>query len=231
VLLRGVLVLRRQLGTKAPYPGFIAPALATDTSKPPAGAQWVHEVKFDGYRIQLHVHARTISVFTRRGYDWTSRFAKIAADACYLNARSAIIDGEVIAPGADGRSDFASLQKALRSKRPSQKLVLYAFDLLYINGYDLRREPLVERKIRLQRLIANSPILYSEHFEVDVAEFYKRACTMGLEGLVSKQRNGRYQSDRTELIVEFTLSRAEPRSRTQRPRPASDCPSPAASDC
>jgi bifunctional non-homologous end joining protein LigD len=157
----------------------------------------------------LHVHAETISVFTRRGYDWTSRFAKIAADAWYLNARSAIIDSEVIAPGTHGRSDFASLQKELRSKRPSQKLVLYAFDLLYINGYDLRREPLVERKIRLQRLIANSPILYSEHFEVDVAEFYNRACTMGLEGIVSKQRDARYQSDRTDTWRKVTCRRRE----------------------
>jgi bifunctional non-homologous end joining protein LigD len=209
VLLRGVQVLRPQLGSKAPYPDFIPPALANDASKPPAGPLWVHEVKFDGYRIQLHIHAKTIKVFTRRGYDWTSRFRKIAADASHLNARSAIIDGEVIVPGADGLSDFVSLQKELRGKRPSQKLAMYAFDLLYINGYDLRREPLVERKIRLQRLVANTPILYSEHFAIDGAEFYKRACTMGLEGLVSKQRNARYQSDRTDTWRKVTCRRRE----------------------
>jgi bifunctional non-homologous end joining protein LigD len=192
-----VLSSARSLGKKVVYPGFVAPALATNASKVPSGAQWLHEVKFDGYRVQLHIHAESIRVFTRRGFDWTDRFAKIVEDAWHLKAKSAIVDGEVIVPGSEGISDFAVLQKELRGKRPSRKLVMYAFDLLYINGYDLRREPLVERKVRLQRLLERSRILLSQHFEVDGAEMFKRACAYGLEGIVSKQRDSRYQSDRT----------------------------------
>jgi bifunctional non-homologous end joining protein LigD len=103
----------------------------------------------------------------------------------------------VIVPGPNGVSDFAVLQKELRGTKPSQTLVMYAFDLLYLNGVDLRREPLIERKAKLARLIGKSQILYSEHFEIEAAEMLRRVCAMGLEGVVSKERYGRYQSDRT----------------------------------
>lgn len=196
-------------GVKALFPGFIPPSLATSAARPPTGPQWLHEVKFDGYRVQLQIHAETIQVFTRRGNDWTGRFRKIAEDAWQLNAKSAIIDGEVIVPGPNGISDFASLQKLLRGAKASDKLVLYAFDLLYIDGYDLRRETLLERKIRLKRLIENSPILLSEHFDVDGAAMFERACVMGLEGVVSKLRNGRYQSGRTDSWRKVTCRKRE----------------------
>src|SRR6195256_3708512 len=141
------------IGTKAPYPGFIEPALATSIDKVPSGERWVHEIKFDGYRVQVHLRDAAVKVFTRRGNDWTNRFRKIAADAWHINVGSAIIDGEVIVPSANGVSDFSVLQNELRGK--SDKLVLYAFDLLYLNGFDLRKAPLFERKAALRRVIAN----------------------------------------------------------------------------
>jgi bifunctional non-homologous end joining protein LigD len=201
--------LRQQLGIKAPYPGFVAPALAADTRKVPSGPQWLHEVKFDGYRVQVHLHVEAIKVFTRRGHDWTGRFRKIADDAWRLSAKSAIVDGEVIVPGAGGLSDFAELQKELRKKTASQRLVMYAFDLLYYNGRDLRREPLIERKILLQRLLVNSPIFFSEHFEIDGAEMFRRACAFGLEGIVSKRRDARYVSDRSDTWRKATCRKRE----------------------
>jgi bifunctional non-homologous end joining protein LigD len=99
------------IGVRAKYPGFIPPALATLVSKVPSGELWLHEVKFDGYRVQLHVVNEAVKIFTRRGRDWTPRFKKIADDAWHLNFKSAIIDGEVITPDAKGLSDFSVLQK------------------------------------------------------------------------------------------------------------------------
>src|ERR1019366_8490756 len=98
-------------GVRAAFPGFIQPALATSITKPLLGDRWVHEVKFDGYRVQLHIVNDAIRIFTRRGHDWTNRFKKIAHDAWHLNVKSAIIDGELIVPAADGISDFAVLQR------------------------------------------------------------------------------------------------------------------------
>src|SRR5882672_11379834 len=106
-------------GTKANYPGFITPALATSISKVPSGERWIHEVKFDGYRVQMHVVNETIQIFTRPGNDWTNRFKKIAADGWQLNAKSAIIDGEVIVPAANGVSDFLVLQMSCAANRTS----------------------------------------------------------------------------------------------------------------
>jgi len=140
-------------GVKARFPGFVAPALAMSNNKPPAGERWLHEIKFDGYRAQIMIWNDTVRVLTRRGNDWTDRFKKIAADAWLIKADSAIIDGEVVMPAPDGTFDFNRLQKALRSSKPSQELAFYAFDLLYLNGSDMRKLPLVERKAVLRKLI------------------------------------------------------------------------------
>lgn len=107
------MALRRRsvvIGIEAPYPGFVEPALATSIAKVPSGARWVHEIKFDGYRVQVHLKDAKIRVFTRRGNDWTNRLRKIAADAWKIHAGSVIIDGEVVAPADDGTTDFAVLQ-------------------------------------------------------------------------------------------------------------------------
>jgi len=123
------------IGVKAPFPGFIAPALATSVDKVPSGERWIHEIKFDGYRIQVHLVNEATKVFTRRGHDWTARFRKVADDAWHIGAGSAIIDGEIVVQAADGTTDFSVLQNELKGK--STKIVLVAFDLLYLNGYDL----------------------------------------------------------------------------------------------
>lgn len=99
------------LGTKASFPGFIKPSLATSTRSVPKGERWLHEVKFDGYRVQVHMANEAIKIFTRRGHDWTDRLKKIAIDAWRLNVKSVVIDGEVVVAAADGTTDFASLQK------------------------------------------------------------------------------------------------------------------------
>src|SRR5882757_2421770 len=114
------------IGIKAPFPGFVRPALATSIGKVPNDDRWIHEIKFDGYRVQLHIANDDIRVYTRRGNDWTKRFRKIASDAYLINAKSAIIDGEVIVPQANGTSDFSVLQNELRGK--SEKIVMVAFD-------------------------------------------------------------------------------------------------------
>ncbi len=133
---------------KANYPGFIEPALATSIDKVPSGKRWIHEIKFDGYRAQVHLRDAAIKVFTRRGNDWTKRFRKIAADAWHIGAGSAIIDGEVVIPAEDGTTDFSVLQNEL--KGGSKRIVMVAFDLLYLNGYDLLKLPLFERKALLK---------------------------------------------------------------------------------
>jgi bifunctional non-homologous end joining protein LigD len=182
------------IGVKAPNPGFIEPTLATSMEKVPSGERWLHEIKFDGYRIQLHIANESAKVFTRNGHDWTQRFSKIGHDAFLISASSAIIDGEVVVPAADGTTDFSVLQNELKGK--SAKIVMVAFDLLYLNGFDLRKLPLIERKGHLKRLIEKTAIQFSESFETEGAKIFKHACSIGLEGVVSKVRDSKYSSGR-----------------------------------
>jgi bifunctional non-homologous end joining protein LigD len=194
-------------GIKAAYPGFIAPALATSIIKVPSGERWIHEIKFDGYRVQVHIKDAAVTVFTRRGNDWTKRFKKIADDAWHISAGSAIIDGEIVAPAADGTTDFSVLQNELKGR--STKIVMVAFDLLYLNGHDLRKLPLNERKALLKKTIANTDIQFSESFEVDGQEMLKHACKTGLEGVVSKVRDSKYTSGRINDWVKKTCAQRE----------------------
>jgi bifunctional non-homologous end joining protein LigD len=195
------------LGIKANYPGFIEPALATSIDKVPNGERWVHETKFDGYRVQVHLRDAAVKIFTRRGNDWTNRFRKIAGDAWHLNAGSAIIDGEVVVPAADGTTDFSGLQNEPKGK--STKTVIVAFDLLYLNGYDLRKLPLIERKTLLKKIIAKTDIQFSDSFEVDGRKMFKHACKTGLEGVVSKVRDSRYPTGRSNDWVKKTCAQRE----------------------
>jgi len=195
------------IGTKAPFPGFIEPALATAIDSVPNGERWIHEIKFDGYRVQTHLANEAIKVYTRRGNDWTKRFRKIADDAWHISAGSAIIDGEVVVPAADGTTDFSVLQNELKGK--STRIVMVAFDLLYLNGYDLRKLPLVERKAHLKKLIAGTNIQFSESFEGDGREIFKHAAKVGLEGIVSKVRDSIYASGRGNNWVKKTSAQRE----------------------
>jgi bifunctional non-homologous end joining protein LigD len=188
--------------------GFVSvSALAISIDKVLKGERWIHEIKFDGYRVQLHIANETTTVFTRSGIDWTRRFKKIADDAFLINAASAVIDGEVVAPAADGTTDFSVLQNELKGK--STRIVMVAFDLLYLNGYDLRRLPLEERKSHLKKLTAKTAIQFSETFEVDGPEMYKHACSVGLEGVVSKVRDSRYPAGRGNDWVKKTCAQRE----------------------
>ena len=195
------------IGIKAPYPGFIEPALASAIEKVPSGDRWIHEIKFDGYRVQVHLANGMVKVFTRRGNDWTRRFRKIADDAWHISAGSAILDGEVVVPSADGTTDFSVLQNELKGK--SRRIVLVAFDLLYLNGYDIRKLPLFERKAHLKKLIDGTAIQFSESFELDGKEMFAHACKVGLEGVVSKVRDSRYSSGRGRDWVKITCTQRE----------------------
>jgi bifunctional non-homologous end joining protein LigD len=194
-------------GVKAAFPGFIEPALATSIEKVPDGDRWLHEIKFDGYRVQVHLRDASVKVFTRRGKEWTKRFRKVADDAWHVSAGSAIIDGEVVVPAENGATDFSVLQNELKGK--STKIVLVAFDLLYLNGYDLRKLPLIERKGHLKKIIDGTDVQFSESFEVDGSEMYAHACKVGLEGVVSKVRDSAYTSGPGNNWVKRTCAQRE----------------------
>ncbi|MFK4498959.1 bifunctional non-homologous end joining protein LigD [Bradyrhizobium japonicum] len=195
------------LGVKAPFPGFIEPALAASIDRVPSGERWIHEIKFDGYRVQVHLANEAVKIFTRRGHDWTRRFKKVADDAWHIKASSAIIDGEVVVPAADGSTDFSVLQNEL--KGTSTKIVLVAFDLLYLNGRDLRKVRLFQRKAALKKIITGSDVQFSESFEIDGREMFTHACKVGLEGVVSKVRDSVYASGRGNNWVKKTCDQRE----------------------
>ena len=192
----------------AEMPGFIKPQLATLKAKAPSGDQWLHEIKFDGYRVQVHLANEAVQIFTRRGHDWTHRFKKVAHDAWHIKAGSAVIDGEIVVPAADGTTDFSVLQNELKGK--STSIVLVAFDLLYLNGRDLRKVPLFQRKAaELKKIIAGTDVQFSESFEVDGQEMFAHACKVGLEGVVSKVRDSVYPTGRSNDWVKKTCAKRE----------------------
>jgi bifunctional non-homologous end joining protein LigD len=182
-----------------PPPHFVKPALCRSVDRPPAGAGWVHEVKFDGYRIQLRVAGGRAALRTRSGLDWTARFPAVARDAARLP--DALIDGEMVALDNDGAPDFAALQAAL-SEEKTDRLVFFAFDLLHANGADLREEKLGARKSALEKLLADAGcgprLRYVEHFSTGGDAVLRSACRMSLEGIVSKRLDAPYRSGRTD---------------------------------
>jgi bifunctional non-homologous end joining protein LigD len=163
--------------------------------KAPTG-DYVHEIKYDGYRAQVHVDAGKIRIFTRNGHDWTKRFSAIAG-AFKLKSQS-IFDGEVMVVH-EGRTNFSELQADLAKGR-QDRMLFYAFDLLYHNGEDLRSKPQLYRKERLKELIdmLDPPVLYSEHHEGDGQELFDAAARLNYEGIVSKRADAPYRSERTE---------------------------------
>jgi bifunctional non-homologous end joining protein LigD len=195
------------IGVKAPFPGFIEPALATSIEKVPSGERWIHEIKFDGYRVQVHLANEAAKIFTRRGHDWTHRFKKVAHDAWRIKANSAVVDGEIVVPAADGTTDFSVLQNELKGK--STSIMLVAFDLLYLNGRDIRKLPLFQRKAELKKVLTDTDVQFSESFELDGREMFAHACKVGLEGVVSKVRNGPYPLGRTNDWVKKTCAQRE----------------------
>jgi bifunctional non-homologous end joining protein LigD len=178
----------------------VAPQLCTSVERPPAGEGWCHEIKFDGYRVQLRVESGKATLKTRKGLDWTDKFASIAKEAAALP--DALIDGEIVALDHNGAPNFSSLQAAL-SDGNSEDLIFFAFDLLFAESSDLRRLPLRERKARLKEFLEASKrksnqIRYVEHFESGGDAVLQSACKLELEGVVSKKLDAPYRSGRTE---------------------------------
>lgn len=181
-------------------PDFIEPMLATLKAQPPSAARWIHEIKFDGYRLQAHISGRKAKLLTRNGLDWSARFGRqIPAALEALAVRQAILDGELVVESSGGASDFSALQADLGEGR-TDRFVFYAFDMLYLDGHDLRAAALTERKAILERLLQGAPagLRYSDHFEEDGELVLRHACRLSLEGVVSKIASAPYRSGRTK---------------------------------
>ena len=202
---------------KAPMPPTLEPQLATAADAPPKAAAkgpfYLHEIKFDGYRTLAFLEDGNVRLITRAGLDWTHRYGLLPQAFAQLPCKSAILDGEIVALDEHGISRFSLLQQAL-SEGPSSRLTFYAFDLLYLDGWDLRRVPLKKRKEYLSQLIAGvsggrSAIQYSDHVEGDGDALFARASEMGLEGIVSKREDSLSSPGRTNLWVKSKARQVE----------------------
>jgi bifunctional non-homologous end joining protein LigD len=184
-------------GKAARLPDFIPPQLAKLVDRPPVGDAWAHEIKFDGYRLQLRVEGGKAKLLTRKGLDWTAKFKEIAADGARF--ADGLYDGEAVALDNEGRPDFAGLQDALSTGKTGG-LVFYLFDALFADGEDLRALPLADRKARLQAVMGEAPassrLRYVDHFQTSGAAVLNSACHMHLEGIISKRLDAPYQSGR-----------------------------------
>jgi bifunctional non-homologous end joining protein LigD len=182
-------------------PAFVAPCLATLVEEAPVGDRWVHEIKFDGYRLQARIDGDEVRLLTRGGSDWTGRFGSVAKALRSLKLDTAVIDGEVVVEDDSGVSSFVKLVEALKAGR-SARMVYYAFDLLYLDGASLMGAALLDRKALLKKAIRGASnagsIRYSEHFEVDGAVMLREACRRGLEGIISKRTDRPYRSGRRD---------------------------------
>ncbi|MBI5200228.1 MAG: DNA ligase D [Elusimicrobia bacterium] len=182
---------------RAGLPERVSPQLCTLVDRAPGGEGWLHEVKLDGYRLLARISRGEIRLFTRKWNDWTPEFPKVVESLASLPCAEAILDGEVVALDEKGVSRFQLLQNALGTGRP---LYYYAFDLLHLDGVDLRRAPLAARKEALKRLMASAPargnLRYSDHVAGEGPEFHKQACARGLEGVVSKRADSVYSGER-----------------------------------
>ncbi|MGO8269247.1 non-homologous end-joining DNA ligase [Rhizobium ruizarguesonis] len=197
---------RRDLAQSAlaldPMPARVDPCLALLKPKPPKGPQWAFEVKWDGYRLAVHIEPSGIRILTRGGHDWTERFPAITAEARRLPVSTAILDGEAVVFDERGRSDFGRLQQSLGGrggKRASRDAVFMAFDLLYFDGRDLTETELSSRRHLLEGLIpagGEDAIRLSEEIEADGETLLRIACEHDLEGIIAKDRNSPYRSGR-----------------------------------
>jgi bifunctional non-homologous end joining protein LigD len=190
-------------------PARQAPQLSQLAEKPAAGNDWVSEIKFDGYRLLAFLSDGEVRIFSRNGLDWTNRVPSLARAIAQLKADTALLDGELVALEADGISSFADLQRALSEGRESQ-LYYYLFDLLYLNGWDLRPCALLDRKTLLAALSDWKGMLrYSDHVIGEAVEMYNRACAMGLEGIVCKQAKSPYRSGRSSAWLKVKCRNRE----------------------
>jgi bifunctional non-homologous end joining protein LigD len=193
-------------------PKFIAPQLPVLSAEPPEGDGWLHEIKHDGFRTLIRIDRGDVRAFTRGGHDWSDKYGRVIEACRKLKSRSALIDGEIVVQDKNGLSDFAALRAAIDGA--PHRLVMFAFDLLFRDGEDLRRLPLIERREKLRSLLPNDqrcPLQFSEHWDGSGAALFTKACAMGLEGIVSKRTLSAYRSGpskfwlKTKNVVESEL--------------------------
>jgi bifunctional non-homologous end joining protein LigD len=179
---------------------FIEPQLPTLVADPPNGDGWIHEIKYDGYRTQIAISSAGVRAFSRNGHVWTGKYPRIVKGAGSLSCRSAVIDGEAIVQDKRGVSDFKALRRAFTSA--PRLIVMFAFDLLHLDGEDLRGRTLTERRALLRELLSGRdkqfPIHFSDEFSGSGPELFAAVDRLGLEGIVSKRANSRYRSGRSD---------------------------------
>jgi bifunctional non-homologous end joining protein LigD len=197
---------------RSDLPDFVEPCLATSAEHSPKGAGWGHEIKYDGYRVQLRIAGGKVALLTRTGLDWTDRFAPLARTLKALPVRDALIDGEVVVEEEGGIASFTALVESLKTGKGH--LLLYAFDLLHLEGWDLREAPLAARKAALSALVAAagpaSGLRFSEHLEGDGETIFRHACRLGLEGIVSKKLAAPYRSGRAATWLKRKCADRDP---------------------
>jgi bifunctional non-homologous end joining protein LigD len=179
--------------------GFIWPCLPTSAPQPPSGELWLHEIKHDGFRVIARKNGQRVKLYSRPGNDLTKRFPLIVETIARLRPHSCTIDGEAVACGADGIASF----ELIRRWNTDQGVFMWAFDLIELDGEDLRRDPLAVRKATLASLVARAApgLRYNEHLaEEDGPLVFAHACKMGLEGIVSKRKDSRYTSGRSTAL-------------------------------
>jgi len=189
---------------ETPPPATLPPQLATAVDRAPTGSAWLHEIKFDGYRIVAHIEHGKARLMTRNGLDWTARLRTLARQLEKLPVEQAILDGELVALTAGGATSFRELQEAL-SRKQTAPLSYQVFDLVYLDGHDLSALPLLARKQALAQLLQaagyepGGVLRYSDHIRGQGPEFFEQACTLGIEGIVSKRADAPYRSGRSKL--------------------------------
>ena len=189
-------------------PAWIEPQLAALVKAAPEGDAWLHEIKLDGYRMHARLDAGAVRILTRRGNDWTDKYPAIAEAIASLPARAAYLDGELCGVLPDGRTAFNLIQNAGSG---GAALVFFLFDLLFLDGEDLRGAPLLRRKERLAALLAGAPetLRYGDHQLGQGPPFFRAACAHGLEGIVSKKADGIYEPGRRSWLKTKCLNREE----------------------
>ena len=197
---------------KRAMPRDLLPELATLVDGVPPGDEWLHEIKYDGYRLVVEIDGRGVRILTRKANDWTGRFPGLVPLFRELPAKQALLDGELVVVMPNGTTSFQALQNAIHAADQGE-LVFYAFDLMYLDGHDLRGVPLLQRKEKLRELLSGLPadgaVRYSDHILGSGEAFHAQACRMGLEGIIAKRADSRYTSKRTKDWLKIKCMRRQ----------------------